>query len=199
MNRIILASASPRRRELLGQMGLEFEIVVEEVDETLENEMEPCEVVKQLALKKALAVKGKIDEDCVVIGADTVVAYGGRVLGKPQSVEDAFNMLSMLSGKRHKVCTGVAVVGRGISEVFCEETSVYMKSISGDEIWAYIGTGEPHDKAGAYGIQGLGALLVEKIEGDYNNVVGLPISRLYEVLKKEGLGNFIWQSDQKDI
>lgn len=194
MDRIILASASPRRKELLEQMGLKFDIVVEEVDETLESGKAPCDIVKELALKKALAVQGKVGENCVVIGADTVVAYGGRVLGKPQSSEDAFRMLSMLSGKRHQVCTGVAVVGRGKTEVFCEETFVFMKSISGEEIRAYIGTGEPHDKAGAYGIQGIGAIFVERIEGDYNNVVGLPISRLYDTLKKEGLGNFIWQN-----
>ena len=184
--RMILASASPRRRELLSQIGIEHEVIPINKDEILPK-MHPAKAAEALSRGKALDVAKDIDDKAVIIGADTVVAYAGEILGKPKNEEDAFRMLNMLQGEEHEVYTGVTFVvkenGREYIESFCESTKVMMYPASEEEIWAYIATGEPMDKAGAYGIQGRAAAFVKKIEGDYNNVVGLPIARLYQILK----------------
>ena len=184
--RMILASASPRRRELLSQIGIEHEVIPSNKDEILPK-MHPAKAAEALSRGKALDVAKDIDDKAVIIGADTVVAYAGEILGKPKNEEDAFRMLHMLQGEEHEVYTGVTFVvkenGREYIESFCESTKVMMYPASEEEIWAYIATGEPMDKAGAYGIQGRAAAFVKKIEGDYNNVVGLPIARLYQILK----------------
>ena len=163
MAEIILASASPRRRELLALAGVDFTVKVADVEEIIPENASPDEVVKSLALQKAQAV-AQMNPDSIVIGSDTVVALGNTILGKPQDEENAVEMLTMLSGRAHTVYTGVAI-------------------ICGEIIRDYVATKEPNDKAGAYGIQGKGCVLVEKIVGDYFNVVGLPVSRVYRELK----------------
>lgn len=185
---IILASQSPRRKELLGQMGLRgFKIISPDVDEHVEGNPSPAEMVEELSLRKARAVAAEADGDDLIIAADTVVALDGAVLGKPEDERDAFSMLSALSGNRHMVYTGVTVI-RGSKAVTChEETVVTFRDLEPDEISDYIETGEPMDKAGAYGIQGLGALLVSGIEGDYFNVMGLPVFRLGRILAGFGI------------
>ena len=184
---IILASNSPRRRELLGQMGIKgFKVAAPDVDETVEGNLHPAQIVEELSLRKAKAAAAKNDGDGLIIAADTVVALEGAVLGKPRDKRDAFSMLSALSGNRHDVYTGVTVMlgGRVVTEH--ERTTVTFRDVEPEEIRAYIATGEPMDKAGAYGIQGRGALLVSGIQGDYCNVVGLPVYRLGRILA--GLG-----------
>ena len=184
---IILASNSPRRRELLGQMGIKgFKVAAPDVDETVEGNLHPAQIVEELSLRTAKAAAAKNGGDGLIIAADTVVALEGAVLGKPHSEEDAFSMLSALSGNRHDVYTGVTVMlgGRVVTEH--ERTTVTFRDVEPEEILAYIATGEPMDKAGAYGIQGRGALLVSGIQGDYCNVVGLPVYRLGRILA--GLG-----------
>ncbi len=184
---IILASNSPRRRELLGQMGIkEFKIIAPDVDESVEDGLSPAEIVEQLSLRKARAVQA-LGADGLIIAADTVVALDGKVLGKPRDGADAFAMLSSLSGREHHVYTGVTVLQRGRAVTEHEETAVVFRALEPDEIRGYIATGEPMDKAGAYGIQGLGALLVSGIRGDYCNVVGLPVFRLGGILKRFGV------------
>ncbi len=183
---IILASRSPRRRELLGQMGLKgFQIVSPNVDEIVEGNPHPAELVEQLSARKAAAVARQAGEDDLIIAADTVVALDGAVLGKPEDERDAFSMLSALSGNRHDVYTGVTVVQGGRTVTQHEVTTVTFRELEPDEIMAYIATGEPMDKAGAYGIQGLGALLVSGIDGDYFNVMGLPVYRLGRILSEQ--------------
>lgn len=183
MKDIILASGSPRRKELMNLAGLYFEIITADVDETLPNNIKPCDAVKMLSLKKAQAIAAT-NQDKIVIGADTVVAFDDRILGKPNDKSDAFNMLKALSGNIHKVYTGVAIICKEKIISFFEETEVEFYPLSDDEIRSYIETGEPMDKAGAYGIQGKGCVLVKKINGDYSNVVGLPISRLVRELNE---------------
>lgn len=180
--KIILASASPRRKALLTQAGLDFDIVPAEEDEAVASGILPEEAVQIIAKRKAQAVSA-LFPDAVVIGADTVVSIDGHIFGKPIDEEDAFNMLKALSGKTHQVHTGVAICGSSIEEVFACCTEVTFFRLKDDEIKAYIQTGEPMDKAGSYGIQGKGRFLVEKISGNYENVVGLPIGLLLRVLK----------------
>lgn len=186
MKRIILASASPRRRELLAQAGFLFEVKVSDAEETI-METEPSKIVEELAQRKAEAVAVS-EENAIVIGADTIVAAEGKILGKPRSREEAFSMLSMLQGRVHQVYTGVALISKEAGterrQVFSEKTDVAMYPMTEEEIRAYIDTGEPMDKAGAYGIQGCAAVYIRKIDGDYNNVVGLPIARLYQEWKE---------------
>jgi septum formation protein len=185
---IILASQSPRRKELLGQMGLRgFKIVSPDVDEHMEGNPSPAQLVEELSLRKARAVAEHEDADDLIIAADTVVALDGAVLGKPQDERDAFSMLSALSGNRHRVYTGVTVMQGERTVTQSEETIVTFRELEPDEISHYIATGEPMDKAGAYGIQGLGALLVSGIEGDYFNVMGLPVYRLGRILADFGI------------
>lgn len=188
---IILASQSPRRKELLGQMGLRgFKITSPEVDETVEEHMPPAQVVEELSRRKALAVAGHAAPDDLIIAADTVVALEGAVLGKPADQREAFAMLSALSGNRHYVYTGLTVIQGDQVVTQHECTTVTFRELEPEEISHYIATGEPMDKAGAYGIQGLGAMLVSGIEGDYFNVVGLPIFRLSRILAGFGLDLF---------
>ena len=203
MYKFFLASKSPRRRELMNQIGLEYEVMVSEREE-IATENVPEEVVKELSLQKANEIErmllnktdGKIYEEykrqgyegVIIIGADTVVSLEGEIMGKPKNEDDAFNMLSKLQGRKHMVSTGVAmvVIGENGNQVFsfAEDTDVYMYEISDDEIREYVATGEPMDKAGSYGIQGIGAKFISGIHGDYNNVVGLPIGSIYQTLKK---------------
>lgn len=190
MSEIILASASPRRRELLKNMGLEFAVMVSEADEESVDASVPPEIyVQELALLKAAAVAKTIikNKDAIVISADTIVVNDGKILGKPQDNDDAQMMLQSLSGKAHKVYTGFCVMRLSDAFTVCKNvcTEVVFKSLSTEKINKYIETGEPKDKAGSYGIQGLGAMLIEKIDGDYFNVVGLPVSELSDVLETE--------------
>ena len=192
---IILASGSPRRKELLEQIGLPFSVVVSGADETVDEGLSPEFLVQSLSLLKAADVAGTQDKTALVIGADTVVALSGEILTKPENEEDAKNMLRRLSGTSHSVFTGVTVfrVRDGKSVSITEETKVYFKPLTEKEIEAYVRTKEPLDKAGAYGVQGLGGLFVEKIEGDYYNVVGLPLARLGRLLQEEFDIELIWE------
>jgi len=189
MKKIILASASPRRRELMEQAGYEFEIQVSHKEETYVSET-PAEIVKELALLKAKDIAGQnVQQDLIVIGADTVVAYEGKILGKPKSREDAFEMIQGFQGDKHQVYTGVAILHYGQDgqeDVInhAVKTDVYVNAMTEEEIWRYIDSDNVMDKAGSYGIQSGFAIHIEKIEGDYFNVVGLPISYLYEDLRK---------------
>lgn len=176
---IILASKSPRRRELLKYITDDFEIQSADVDETLPNGIEPCEAVKYLSKIKAEPFRNSND---IVIGADTVVSINNEILGKPTDEEDAKKMLKLLSGKTHTVYTGVTIIKGDRQESFAQATEVTFHDLDDEIINKYIATGSPMDKAGAYGIQDFGALLVKKIDGDYFNVVGLPISTLYRFL-----------------
>lgn len=183
MNKIILASASPRRKELLETAGTEFEIIVADVDETVPEGTKPEDAAIMTAEKKALAV-AESHKDSVVIGADTIVVAGEKILGKPTDKADACHMLSMLSGVEHKVITGVCLACEDKKITFAQVSKVKFYDLTDDEINAYVETGEPMDKAGAYGIQGKGCVLVEKIEGDYFNIVGLPVARVMKELNK---------------
>ncbi|MFI3208819.1 MAG: Maf family protein [Eubacteriales bacterium] len=201
MMRIILASGSPRRKELLEQIGLEFEVKVSSVEEEYDSE-KPEEIVKELALIKALDIaqgseEDYIEGDCIVIGADTIVVKDDKVLGKPNTQEEAFLMLKSLQGASHMVYTGVAIIecregvdeeDGGVGFTFditnhAIGTKVYVMPMTDEEITKYIATGEPMDKAGAYGIQGRFSAYVEGIEGDYFNVMGLPVSYVNAVVQ----------------
>lgn len=186
--KIILASGSPRRRELLAQIGMEFEICVSNAEEIYTGTV-PVEIVKELALVKASNVaKERDSRDEIVIGADTIVVLDDKILGKPADKEDAFRMLSALQGRAHEVYTGVAVLnynseGKAETILHAEETRVFVHAMTEEEILSYVASGEPMDKAGAYGIQGRFAAYIDRIEGDYFNVVGLPLARLYHFLR----------------
>lgn len=185
--KIILASASPRRKELLGQIGVCFDVIPSTVDEGEADEFlqaRPCDYVCRLADLKASDTASRIKDDCLVIGADTIVLHKGRILGKPRDREDAVAILQFLQGGWHEVITGLALVDlkTGYREISYECTRVEMASLDREQIEAYIDSGEPFDKAGAYGIQGLAAVIVPRIEGCYFNVVGLPVHRLYSML-----------------
>lgn len=183
--RVILASASPRRREILTQAGVSFEVIPSKKDEVV-TQTKPERVVMELSAQKAEDVYGQLDkkQNPLVIGSDTIVAYGEEILGKPKDEEDALRMLSMLQGNRHQVYTGVTILTAQEQVTFYECTQVNVYPMNEDEIRAYIATGEPMDKAGAYGIQGKFARYVRGIEGDYLNVVGLPLARLGHELEK---------------
>ncbi|MGE5329765.1 MAG: Maf family protein [Deltaproteobacteria bacterium] len=185
MLQIILASSSPRRKELLEQLGLEFRVISSNVDETTEEE-NPYRLAEKLAEIKAREVARNLEPGYLVVGADTIVCLESEVLGKPRDEAEAIGMLKKLSGNTHRVITGVALIqpNSDRSIVFHEETLVKFKKLTDEEIRSYIRTGEPMDKAGAYGIQKIGAILVEKIDGCYFNVVGLPLTRLTEKLKE---------------
>ena len=186
---LILASKSPRRRELLAQMGLtDFEIHPALGEELAQPDLTPPELVQALALHKAQEVARTFAQSGdVVIGADTIVVLDDQVLGKPQNEAHALAMLTALSGREHHVYTGVAVLQDGRALVQVEDTAVWFRNASEGELRRYIATGEPMDKAGAYGIQGRGGLLVSRIQGDYTNVVGLPIVRLASMLAQFGV------------
>lgn len=179
---LILASASPRRKELMGLYRVPFVIRAADIDETMDPGAEPAGEVGRVSRLKALAIPREPGD--VVVAADTIVVCGGRVLGKPHSQEEAVEMLTMLSGKKHQVMTGVTVLTDAGEETFTEITEIHFRPLSRREIDRYVATGEPMDKAGAYGIQGGAALFCSGMTGDYYNVMGLPVCRLGEVLRK---------------
>ena len=190
---IILASGSPRRKELLSLITKEYCVKVSDCDETLSGTETPDEAVRALAYRKAMAVGKELsakepDKKFLIIGADTVVSLSGRIIGKPVDEEDAKRMLTDLSGRTHEVFTGVCILladNGGVREygAFEEKTEVHFTDITSEEIRSYVNSGEPMDKAGAYGIQGYGARFIDGISGDYFNVVGLPVARLYQSIK----------------
>ena len=179
---IILASASPRRKELLGLFRVPFEIRIADIDETMDSAKAPFDEVARVSRLKAMAVSRT--EDDTVIAADTIVVCEGRVLGKPKDQQEACEMLRLLSGRDHQVMTGVTVVKGQRAETFTEVTDLHFRPLSKEEIEAYVATGEPMDKAGSYGIQGGAALFCTRMVGDYYNVMGLPVCRLGEVLRR---------------
>lgn len=185
---IILASASPRRQQLLKQIGLNFEVVPSSIDEVIDNTLKPFQVAISLASQKCNDVASQIKDDCIVIGADTIVVKDDRMLGKPKNAIDAFDMLSSLKGEWHQVVTGLCLFRTSDKKSICdyEMTKVKIADKSDEFINEYISTKEPFDKAGSYGIQGYGSLLVEKIDGCYFNVMGLPIFKLSCMLDKLG-------------
>jgi len=180
-HQIILASESPRRKELFGKLGIPFDVQPSSVNEEVEGEHTPEEFALSIAKLKATAIAEK-NPHAVVIGADTTVRLGNELLSKPANNEEAKKYLQKLSGKVHNVITGVSIQGMGSSLGFTESTLVKFYDLTDEQIDAYVATGDSLDKAGAYGIQTMGGLFVEKIQGDYNNVVGLPISRLFQTL-----------------
>lgn len=183
----ILASASPRRRELLTQIGLEFEVMASDADEDIKEKLSPGELVERLSRIKAEEVKARIEGNRGVIGSDTIVYHNSEVLGKPKDKDDAFRMLKSLSGATHSVFTGVTIILPEETIVFHNETKVTFDTLSDEEILKYIESGEPMDKAGAYGIQGLGGAFVTSIEGEYANVVGFPIGEFSHILRERKL------------
>ncbi|WP_295633695.1 nucleoside triphosphate pyrophosphatase [uncultured Intestinimonas sp.] len=184
---LILASGSPRRRQLLEQIGLTFVVRSSDVDESVSPGLTPAQVVESLSARKGEAVAAEAAPGDLVLSADTVVALDGAILGKPRDRAEAEAMLTALSGRTHQVYTGVTLLQDGRRLTEHEVTAVTFRPLSPGEIAAYVSTGEPMDKAGAYGIQGLGALLVERLEGDYFNVMGLPLCRLGEMLAQFGV------------
>jgi septum formation protein len=180
---VILASGSPRRRALLDMVGISYEVCIPDIEENTDK-TDPAEIVKDLSLQKAFSVAPKYPEQAV-LAADTIVEIDGRILGKPETEDDAFSMLKMLSGRTHSVYTGVTLIfPDGSRDSFYSETRVTMFDNSDDLIRDYISTGEPMDKAGAYGIQGAGAFLIKKVDGDYGTVVGLPVSIVFRKLRE---------------
>ena len=182
---LILASQSPRRRELLGLTGLDFIVRVADIDETMDPEKAPFDEVARVSRMKAEAVARKPED--VVIAADTIVVCEGKVLGQPRDEADAFRILSLLSGRHHEVMTGMTVVRGDEVITHTEVTRIHFRQLHPEEIRAYIASGEPMDKAGAYGIQGGAALFADQMEGDYYNVMGLPVCRLAMILRSLGL------------
>ena len=190
MKEFVLASASPRRKELLSQIGIKFRTCVSKKEEKVLRQ-QPIEVVKDLSYTKARDVFERGNREAIVIGADTIVVYDEKILGKPQNEQEAYDMIHMLQGEVHKVYTGVSIVWRVEDKThiscFYAETEVELYHMSEEEIRSYISTKEPYDKAGGYAIQGCFARYVKQIKGDYNNVVGLPIGRLYQILNSLNL------------
>ena len=198
MIKFILASGSPRRKELLGQIGISFEIMVADGEEIITKTL-PSEIVEELSYEKAAEVADRYEADStvsrptVIIGADTIVALGTQIMGKPKDEADAVRMLSALQNNTHQVYTGVTLIVLGLGDRrvirFHEKTDVMMYPMTKEQIQAYVDTKDPMDKAGSYGIQGLCAAYIKGIVGDYNNVVGLPVGRLYQELVGQGLIN----------
>ena len=184
---IILASASPRRRELLKLMGLDFTIRTASHDETMDPAADPADEVARVSLLKAQAVCPACAEDDIIIAADTIVVCDSLVMGKPHSEQDAFSMLRRLSGRDHQVMTGLTVMQGKNAETVTVTTTLHFRDLSDEEIRAYIATGEPKDKAGAYAVQGLAAMFAVKLDGDYYNVMGLPVCTLATMLRKRGV------------
>lgn len=188
--RLILASASPRRKELLKNAGYEYEVCPADIDETTPDRVEPKVACEILARKKAQAVLEE-NPDAVVLGSDTIVVLGNRILGKPQDEEDAKAMLRALSGRVHQVYTGLCVCSKEKTLSLVSEANVRFYELSDDTIDAYIKTGEPMDKAGAYGIQAIGSMLVKSIEGDYFTIVGLPLAKAARMLAEFGIKGYL--------
>ncbi|MGE6629067.1 Maf family protein [Bacillus sp. NPDC077027] len=189
MNHLILASQSPRRKELLDLAGLSYDIKVSHIKEELNRNFSPAQNVQWLAEQKASDIR-RFNPHAVVIGADTIVAINGQCLGKPKDEQEAKRMLHLLSGQTHQVLTGVSIQAENKTETFYEQTNVTFWELETEDINRYVASGEPLDKAGSYGIQGKGALLVKKIDGDYFSVVGLPLARTVRVLKTFGITSF---------
>ena len=185
--KIILASQSPRRKELISKIIPDFEIMVDTSEEKTKGGLTPEETVRFLARQKAENIAKKVSDSALIIGADTVVSIDDMIFGKPTDEEDAKRMLRTLSGRQNTVCTGIAIIDTSSGKIACDSvtTNVVFKELTDDEILNYISTGEPMDKAGAYGIQDLGSILVEEIHGDCFNVIGLPLCRLAQMLKTE--------------
>lgn len=179
---VILASQSPRRKELMGLFHIPFTVRVSDADETMDPRLSPADAVALVSRRKAEAVSRGADD--VVIAADTIVVCNGQVLGKPTDENDAYRMLRLLSGRDHQVMTGMCVLRDGVATTCTEITDIHFRDLSDREILAYIRTGEPMDKAGSYGIQGGAALFAEKMSGDYYNVMGLPVCRLGMLLRQ---------------
>lgn len=191
MAKIVLASGSPRRQELLQQIGIrDFDIRVPQTDESYPEGLTPAQIVEHISQEKADAAAALCTDDEIVITADTMVFLDDQRLGKPADEADALRMLSALQGHHHTVCTGVTVRQGTHSLTESESTQVYFRPATEAELKAYIRTGEPMDKAGSYGVQGLGALLVERLDGDYFNVMGLPVLRLSRMLNQFGITFF---------
>lgn len=192
MTKIILASQSPRRRQLLGQIGLKaFDILVPDADESYDSSQSPQQIVSSICRKKAEAARAMAgDSGALIIAADTMVFFDGLRLGKPHSETEAHAMLRSLSGRTHQVCTGVTVCRGDRLDTRAETTGVTFRELTDREIWSYIRTGDPMDKAGAYGVQGKAALFVTGIQGDYFNVMGLPLHLLGQMLKEFDLDLF---------
>lgn len=182
-SRVILASKSPRRQELLKYIIEEFEIQVSETDEIIDPELSSEDLVMELALEKADVVS-KLNKDAIVLGFDTLVILDGKPLGKPIDYEDAFNMVKALSNRSHKVVTGCAIVHGDYIDKFYDEAIVTFNEMTDEEIHEYLDTKEPFDKAGAYGIQGFGARYIKSVNGDYYSVMGLPLQKLYNKLRR---------------
>lgn len=188
MKTIILASASPRRKELLKRIGLKFKVDPSNYEENISSELEPHELAKSLSLEKAKLVAKK-HMNALVIAADTFIVFEGKIVGKPRTETEAKEMLETISGRQHSVITGFTIIDTENNKALSKavETKVYIRKLSSNEIEAYVESKEPLDKAGAYAIQGLGSVIVEKIEGDYFNVIGLPLGALTESLKEFGV------------
>ncbi|CCX58549.1 maf-like protein RUMHYD_02434 [Blautia hydrogenotrophica CAG:147] len=190
MRQIILASSSPRRRELLEKAGVHFQVMPSQEEEHIENK-EPAQIVENLSWQKAASVASKTGQDVIVIGSDTLVAYKGRVLGKPRDAEEAVETLKLLQGNTHQVYTGVTVIVRDkeeeITKTFSRRTDVTFYPVDEKEIRDYVATGDPMDKAGSYDIRGDFSVYIKEIYGDYNNVVGLPVSMLFWEMKQLGI------------
>jgi septum formation protein len=188
MKRIILASASPRRKELLEKIGLKFEVEPSNYAEDMCSGLSPDELARAISLEKAKAVARR-RKNAIVIAADSFIVFRGKMMGKPGTEVEARKMLMALRGKSHSVITGFTILDTDNNNVLTKsvETVVYIKDLTSKELEAYVKSGEPLDKAGAYAIQGLGSIIVERIEGDYFNVIGLPLSALAEGLKEFGI------------
>ncbi|MBR4393920.1 MAG: septum formation inhibitor Maf [Oscillospiraceae bacterium] len=187
MKQLILASASPRRKQLLEMMGLAFRVVPAAGEEHPCADEAPDAIVKALALAKGREVAAHVPQDTIVLAADTIVWLDGQLLGKPKTEEEAVHMLRCLSGKTHEVYTGVALISEGEELAEAERTEVTFRDLTEEEIWRYVASGEPMDKAGAYGAQGRAAALISRIDGDFFNVVGLPLCMLGQMLAKKGV------------
>ena len=186
--RIVLASASPRRKQYLSYLGLPFEVVVPDVDESTVDGESPQQLVMRLSKLKAKAVSQRLsDSEALIIAADTVVAYKGQVLGKPQNDDDAFNMIKMLQGDTHEVYTGCTILKGDRISNFAVSTKVTFASLDDELIRTYVNSGESRDKAGSYALQGIAAMLIQKVDGSVSTVVGLPICEVREVLKEFGV------------
>lgn len=190
MKKIILASQSPRRKALLKQVGLNFEVIVSNFEEKIEYSLKPEELAEKFSLQKAKDVARK-QKNAIIIAADTLVVFNNEILGKPKTPEKARQMLKKLSGRSHLVITGFTIIDTKSGKTVTKsvKSKVYFKKLTNQEISSYVATGEPLDKAGAYAVQEKGGLFVEKIEGDFLNIVGLPISNLVKELKKFGVSS----------
>lgn len=189
MYKIVLASGSPRRKEIFEQVGVKFQVQPSNIEEIITKDL-PEDIVIELADVKAVDIAKYYNEDRIIIGADTLVALDGQVMGKPKDKQDAINMIVKLQGNKHQVYTGVSVILKGKTEKkinFFEATDVWVNPMEESQILSYVASGEPFDKAGAYGIQGKFAIYIGKIIGDYYNIVGFPIAKLHSVLLKEGI------------